>query len=635
MLSGRGERFGRFKMAAEGDDWRVYPGEPMEAYAVMFHHFHRTGTKPIGQGSITEADLEQMVLFLESRKKGRILSAAEFQRRWVEKSLEAYHVCLTFDYGLRGQYDIAVPVLEKHALTGFFFVYTDIHSGTFEPMETLRYFQKLHYKVVTDFHNDFIRVAAEKLAKEENLDAMDAIEKDEIKKLWKPHLTMYSDLDRQFRYVRDVLLTPAKLEEVVSSMMKQKGFERNREVAAKIWISEKILREMSEQGHSVGLHSASHPSDMHRVTAAEANVQYGRNFESVRKITGKDPTAMSHPLGNWNEDVLGVLRKLNIQVGFTVKPTRGRTDFEIPRIDHCDVLNGMKAVSEQYLDSFHPLLSSPRSRPRITLFTSNQRRHVALVNKLAAVASSVHVVQECITIAPGEKKSVIYDKSETMKEYFSRVKAAEEKVFPLEGVNCFSPGNVSTLGLTMGDINHVDPEVLRPALSADLYVVFGASFIKGWLIDFLVQHRCINLHIGVSPYMRGSSCNFWAMAKNRPDLVGATAHLIGKGLDSGPMLWHAKPSAEGKYDNSFEFTMRAVDVVQNSLVSYIRSGKLPTMTPVTQDKSKEVFYSRYQDFDDDVAAAFLKTDSLVTGTEHVRMRLRTQDKALFYNLYEE
>ena len=39
-------------------------------------------------------------------------------------------------------------------------------------------------------------------------------------------------------------------------------------------------------------------------------------------------------------------------------------------------------------------------------------------------------------------------------------------------------------------------ESLFEALSSDLYIIFGSSFIKGWLIDYLIEKRAINIHMG-------------------------------------------------------------------------------------------------------------------------------------------
>src|SRR5581483_4489456 len=177
---------------------------------------------------------------------------------------------------------------------------------------------------------------------------------------------------------------------------------------------------------------------------------------------------------------------------------------------------------------------------KITVFTSNQPRHVALIESLAAIAHEVFAIQECTTLFPGRVED-FFHKSEVMQRYFTRVIDAERDVF---GGPRFLPNNVQQLAMKMGDLNSVDPEAIEPALASDIYVVFGASYIKQPLIDLLTGKRAINIHMGVSPYYRGSSCNFWAMYDRRPEMVGATIHLLSRGLDNGPMLFHALPPAE-------------------------------------------------------------------------------------------
>jgi hypothetical protein len=75
---------------------------------------------------------------------------------------------------------------------------------------------------------------------------------------------------------------------------------------------------------------------------------------------------------------------------------------------------------------------------KITIFTGNQPRHLALIDALAAIADEVHAVQECTTVFPGEIAD-FYRKSETMQAHFAQVIAAEREVFG--GVR-FPPANV-------------------------------------------------------------------------------------------------------------------------------------------------------------------------------------------------
>lgn len=237
---------------------------------------------------------------------------------------------------------------------------------------------------------------------------------------------------------------------------------------------------------------------------------------------------------------------------------------------------------------------------KITVFTSNQARHLNLINSLASVADEVFAVMEANTIFPGRIKD-FYDNSDIFQSYFNNVIEAENKIF---GNVCFLCDNINSLTLKSGDLNHVSPETLAPALDSDLYIIFGASYIKGWLVEHLVKNRAINIHMGVSPYYRGSSCNFWSLYDDNPHLCGATIHLLSKGLDSGEILYHALPTLND-CETPFDFTMRSVLAAHQSLVDRISDKSLFDLTEIQQDKQLEVRYTRNSDFTDEVANTFL------------------------------
>lgn len=260
---------------------------------------------------------------------------------------------------------------------------------------------------------------------------------------------------------------------------------------------------------------------------------------------------------------------------------------------------------------------------RITVFTSNQPRHVALIEQLASVAERVHAVQECNTIFPG-RVADFFRKSEVMRRYFERVIAAEKIVFGGPRFPNARGGAIETLAVRMGDLNSLDFETLAPALDADLFVVFGASFIRGPLCDLLVSKGAINIHMGVSPQYRGSSCNFWALYDGRPGLVGATIHRLSRGLDSGPMLFHALPAAQAC--DGFLLGMNAVKAAHDGLVDSIRTEALLELEPVAQDRSRELRYTRNADFTDAVAEEYL---SRRPAAEEILHALSHRDPAGF------
>tara|TARA_B110000008_G_C16950890_1_gene556319 strand:+ start:1527 stop:2309 length:783 start_codon:yes stop_codon:yes gene_type:complete len=237
---------------------------------------------------------------------------------------------------------------------------------------------------------------------------------------------------------------------------------------------------------------------------------------------------------------------------------------------------------------------------KVTIFSSNQPRHLNLAKEFSKISDEVFFISEVNTVFPGQVDD-FFKKSEVMRTYFENVIRSERKILGDIG---FLPNNIRNLSIKSGDLNKLKKSQLTEALNSDIYVVFGASYIKGWLIDFLVDHRAINIHMGLSPYYRGSSCNFWALYDNNPGYVGATIHLLSKGLDSGDMLFHCVPKLDSE-DNLFDFTMRSVLVAQQGLVSAVKNKSIFSCPSVKQDKSQEIRYTKNQDFNDRVVKEFL------------------------------
>lgn len=261
---------------------------------------------------------------------------------------------------------------------------------------------------------------------------------------------------------------------------------------------------------------------------------------------------------------------------------------------------------------------------KITIFTGNQPRHVALVESLSSLADETFAVVETTTHRPGAVAD-LYRESSTMERYFARVGEAEFEVF---GPPRFFPNRARVLPLRLEDLSASPISVLQPALESDFFVVFGASYIRGPLIDALIERRAVNIHMGVSPFYRGSACNFWAAFDGRLDLVGATIHVLTRGLDSGPMLFHALPDATAV--DPFKLGMRAVLAAHRGLVSHVEAGSLLRLASQPQDRSQELRYSRTADFTDDVAEAYLNR---LPSPSDVIERLSGRDLAQFWQPY--
>ena len=101
---------------------------------------------------------------------------------------------------------------------------------------------------------------------------------------------------------------------------------------------------------------------------------------------------------------------------------------------------------------------------KITVFTSNQPRHISLVNRLASIADEVYCVQESNTDFPGQVED-FYKKSDVMRTYFESVMSAERSIF---GELSFFAPNVRSLSIKSGDLNSLSFDMLLDAMSSDV-----------------------------------------------------------------------------------------------------------------------------------------------------------------------
>jgi methionyl-tRNA formyltransferase len=107
--------------------------------------------------------------------------------------------------------------------------------------------------------------------------------------------------------------------------------------------------------------------------------------------------------------------------------------------------------------------------------------------------------------------------------------------------------------------------------------------------------------MGLSPYYLGADCNFWALYDNNPHLVGATIHMLTKGLDNGPILYHALSNLKS---NPFEYTMSTVMSAFKSISERIKNETIFKIKPEAQNKKIKIRYSTKKEFDDEVIIKF-------------------------------
>lgn len=89
--------------------------------------------------------------------------------------------------------------------------------------------------------------------------------------------------------------------------------------------------------------------------------------------------------------------------------------------------------------------------------------------------------------------------------------------------------------IPLGMIN--DPKIQEEIihLNPDYIFSYGCSIIKGDLIQAFPM-KFINIHLGLSPYYRGTGTNYWPLVNREPQFVGTTFMYIDEGVDTGQII---------------------------------------------------------------------------------------------------
>jgi phosphoribosylglycinamide formyltransferase 1 len=176
---------------------------------------------------------------------------------------------------------------------------------------------------------------------------------------------------------------------------------------------------------------------------------------------------------------------------------------------------------------------------KIVIFTSNSLRHKYLANSLSSLVDDSLIISEC-------KSSDDYDEKNDFSlidEHFKLRYETEKKYF---SDNKFFIGNV--LPLMYKEVNLKSTFDIVKKFQPDLMIVFGSSIIREPYLSLLAPGRFINLHLGLSPYYRGSGTNFWPFVNEELQFVGSTILHLDSGIDTGDIICHVLPKIELKDD---------------------------------------------------------------------------------------
>jgi len=241
--------------------------------------------------------------------------------------------------------------------------------------------------------------------------------------------------------------------------------------------------------------------------------------------------------------------------------------------------------------------------PNLVVITGNQLRHLYFVNQL-----NFHFPLSAVFTEHFEHPETAFKKSEEKEgwnQFFIGRRKTEEYL-----LSC--PDNIPAqhipkfFDIETGCLNNDETLQAIQSFSPTKIIIFGTSLLDSKYLK-LYPNYIFNLHVGLSQYYRGSSCNFWPIHELRPDLLGATIHYVEKGIDNGEIINQDTIELE---ENDSEYTLMAKTVILGTklMIDSINKPDTKLLIKEEQKKSGKLYLMKHF-----TPQAVLKVRNLVTS----------------------
>lgn len=238
----------------------------------------------------------------------------------------------------------------------------------------------------------------------------------------------------------------------------------------------------------------------------------------------------------------------------------------------------------------------------VLVLTSNHLRH-----KFVATTVARHLDVALVLVEPKRQdtlgSSVDIWEARLLSAYFDERSSTEETFFSKANPEFEELRSLGKIWeLDRGGIN--DPSIVEKvkASGVSLGLVFGTSIIKPPLLTSI---PLVNIHLGVSPYYRGSGTNFWAMHNGDFHLVGATIHKVTEKVDAGAIFAHVTTPVSKK-DTPHSLGCRVIQQAADKAVEIMQAIDEGSAQGKSQWPVANARLYRNRDFTPQVLSSFLE-----------------------------
>jgi len=169
----------------------------------------------------------------------------------------------------------------------------------------------------------------------------------------------------------------------------------------------------------------------------------------------------------------------------------------------------------------------------IVILTGGELRH-DFVRMAFGAADGINVLASYCETSENRIIDIARQEESAVQADHLKARARSEQDFFQPFVELVNDRSKST-HIPAGAINEEQYYEEITSLDPDLLVTYGCSLIEDPLLS-AYERRFPNVHLGLSPYYRGTGTNFWPLVNREPEYVGATFMHIDEGVDTGDII---------------------------------------------------------------------------------------------------
>jgi hypothetical protein len=183
----------------------------------------------------------------------------------------------------------------------------------------------------------------------------------------------------------------------------------------------------------------------------------------------------------------------------------------------------------------------------------------------------------------------------------------------------YSPSK-SFIHVNSGEINSCEVHDFVKHSEFDIAISFGVSILKPELIERL-KNSVMGIHLGLSPYYRGSGTNFFPFVNSDLGAVGYTLMHLNAEIDKGPII-HQGRARIVLGDSIHTIGNRNISSMFDSIIELLKIRVNPS-SAISISNHKGKLYKRKDFTEDALIQAYKNLDSGL-----IRNYLSSKDKLL-------